>query len=337
LSKQNAVEEKVRNIVEVLYIDHPHHLKRDELPPVAMALGYFDGVHLGHQKVINGAKKAAEEMGLKSAVMSFNPHPSVVLGKTDRVEHISSLEDKIRIIDSLGIDYFYIIRFTEEFANLLPQEFVDQYLIGLNVRHVVAGFDYSYGRMGKGRMETLPFHSRQQFTFSVIEKLQLGEEKISSTFIRENLREGRMELLPKLLGRYFTTGGKVVHGEKRGRTIGFPTANIEVSDEISLPPTGVYAVKMTVVNKTFQGVCNVGYKPTFHKENNGRPTVEVFLFNFKGDIYGERVTVEWHLRLRSEKKFSGIEELTAQIAKDKQNAIEYFHNPEKHIDTCIFS
>ncbi|MBB6443887.1 bifunctional riboflavin kinase/FAD synthetase [Bacillus benzoevorans] len=323
--------------MEVLYIDHPHHMKREELPPVAMALGYFDGVHLGHQKVINGAKKAAEEMGIKSAVMSFHPHPSVVLGKTDRVEHISSLEDKIQIIDSLGIDYFYIVRFTEEFANLLPQEFVDQYLIGLNVRHVAAGFDYSYGRMGKGKMETLPFHSRQQFSFSVIEKLQIGEEKISSTLIRENIRKGRMELLPKMLGRVFKTTGKVVHGEKRGRTIGFPTANIEAADESMLPPTGVYAVKMTVANKTYQGVCNVGYKPTFHKEQKGRPTVEVFLFDFKGDIYGEIVTVEWYLRLRSEKRFSGIEELTSQIEKDKQNAISFFHNPEKHIDTCILS
>jgi len=323
--------------VEVLYIDHPHRMKREELPPVAMALGYFDGVHLGHQKVINGAKKAAEEMGLKSAVMSFNPHPSVVLGKAESVEYISSLEEKIQTIESLGIDYFYIVRFTEEFANLLPQEFVDQYLIGLNARHVVAGFDYTYGRMGKGTMETLPFHSRQQFSFSVIEKLQLGKEKISSTFIRAAIHEGKMELLPKLLGRNLTTRGKVVHGEKRGRTIGFPTANIEVPDEIILPPTGVYAVKMTVADKTYQGVCNIGYKPTFHKEENGRPTVEVYLFNFKGDIYGERVTIEWYLRLRSEKKFSGIDELVAQIEKDKQTAIEYFHNPENHIDTCIFS
>lgn len=323
--------------MEVLYIDHPHRMKREELPPVVMALGYFDGVHLGHQKVINGAKKAAAEMGFKSAVMSFNPHPSVVLGKVDKVEHITSLEDKIKIIEDLGIDFFYIVRFTEEFANLLPQEFVDQYLIGLNVHHVVAGFDYSYGRMGKGKMETLPFHSRQQFTFTVIEKLQLCEEKISSTYIREYIREGRMESLPKLLGRYYTTSGIVIHGEKRGRKIGFPTANVGVSVDTMIPPTGVYAVKMTVANMVYQGVCNIGYKPTFHKENNGRPTVEVFLFNFSGDIYGENVTVEWHLRLRSEKKFSGIEELAAQIEKDKQNAIKYFHNPENHIDTCILS
>nr|WP_295970378.1 bifunctional riboflavin kinase/FAD synthetase [uncultured Bacillus sp.] len=323
--------------MEVLYIDHPHRMKREDLPMVAMALGYFDGVHLGHQKVIKGAKKAADEMGLKSAVMSFNPHPSVVLGKAERMEYISSLEDKIKIIESLGIDYFYIIRFTEAFANLLPQEFVDQYLIGFNVRHVVAGFDYSYGRMGKGRMETLSFHSRQQFTFSVIEKQQIGDEKISSTYIRKKIREGKMEILPRLLGRYYTTNGEVVHGEKRGRTIGFPTANVEMPEKITIPPTGVYAVKLTVTNQTYRGVCNVGYKPTFHKDKQGRPSVEVYMFDFNGDIYGESVKVEWHVRLRGEKKFSGIEELVSQIEKDKKYAIQYFHNPENYIDTCIFS
>lgn len=323
--------------MEVLYINHPHRLKREELPPVALALGYFDGVHLGHQKVINGAKKAAQKMGLKSAVMSFNPHPSIVLGKAEQVEHITSLEDKIKIIESLGIDYFYIVCFTEEFANLLPQEFVDQYLIGLNVRHVVAGFDYTYGRMGKGKMETLQFHSREQFTYTTIEKLQLGDEKISSTYIRENIRQGKMEILPKLLGRYYSTSGTVVHGEKRGRKIGFPTANIAVPDEIMIPAIGVYAVKMTVNDKKYQGVCNVGYKPTFHKERQGRPTIEVFLFDFEGDIYGKEVVVEWHLRLRGEKKFSGIEELTAQIEQDKKKAMNYFCSPEKYIDTCIFS
>ena len=261
-------------------------MKREDLPPLAMALGYFDGVHLGHQRVIKGAIKAAEEMRLKSAVMSFNPHPSVVLRKTKAVEHLSPLDEKIRIMEDLGIDYFFIIRFTEEFANLLPQEFVDQYLIGLNVKHVVAGFDYSYGRMGKGKMETLPFHSRQQFSFTVIDKLQLGDEKISSTLIRQTIREGKMDLLPKLLGRFYQTSGEVVHGEKRGRTIGFPTANVNVNDEIILPPTGVYAVKLTVDGKKYHGVCNVGYKPTFHKEKGDHPTVEVFMFHFKGDIYG---------------------------------------------------
>lgn len=324
--------------MEVYYLDHPHQMKRENTSPLAMALGFFDGVHLGHQKVILAAKKEAEEKGFKSAVMSFDPHPSVILGKSvQHVQYITPLNEKIRLISKLGIDYFFIIRFTEAFSNLFPQEFVDHYLIDLNVRHVVAGFDYSYGRMGKGTMETLPFHSRQKFTFSIIEKVNFHSEKISSTIIRTCIHEGEFEQLPNFLGRFYTTSGKVIHGEKRGRTIGFPTANVDFHDDYLLPPTGVYAVKLTInaTEQTYEGVCNVGYKPTFHKEQADKPSVEVFIFDFKSEIYGEMVTVEWHKRLRSEQKFSGVDELIAQIEKDKQHAHDYF---EKYTpDTCNLS
>ena len=322
--------------MEVFYLNHPHHMQRDELPPLVMALGFFDGVHLGHQKVIISAKKMAEENGYKSAVMSFNPHPSVVLGRSvQHVEYITPLKEKIRILSNLGIDYFFIINFTEDFAQLLPQEFIDHYLIDLNVKHVVAGFDYSYGRMGKGTMETMLFHSRNQFSFSVIGKLKYGEEKISSTSIRACIHNGEMEKITKFLGRFYTTIGEVIHGEKRGRTIGFPTANVDIYDDYLSPPTGVYAVRLirTSSNQIYEGVCNVGYKPTFHKEKSGKPSIEVFIFDFQDEIYGENVVVEWHRRLRSEQKFSGVDELIAQIERDKQNAHEYFE--KCMIDTCI--
>lgn len=328
----------MRQKLEVYYLEYPHHVKREEIPPLVMALGFFDGVHLGHQKVIKSAKKKSEEMGLKSAVMSFDPHPSVVLGRSVKhVKYITPLDEKIKLISDLNIDYFFVVRFTEEFANLLPQEFVDQYLIDLHVKHVVAGFDYTYGRMGKGTMETLLFHSRQQFTFSVIDKLQFEKEKVSSTLIRSYIKEGEMEQLSPLLGRFYHTSGKVIHGEKRGRTIGFPTANVDIEDEYLLPPTGVYAVKFRIesTSKLYKGVCNVGYKPTFHKEKGDKPSVEVFIFDFDDNIYEEKVTVIWHLRLRSEQKFSGVDELIQQIQKDKQNTIQYFDKYEK--DTCNLS
>ncbi|WP_071395294.1 bifunctional riboflavin kinase/FAD synthetase [Bacillus tuaregi] len=324
--------------MEVYYLDHPHYMKKEDIPPLAMALGFFDGVHLGHQKVIAAAKREADQKGYKSAVMSFNPHPSVVLGRSvQHVQYITPLEEKIRLIHDLGIDYFFIVRFTEEFANLLPQEYVDRFLIDLNVKHVVAGFDYTYGRMGKGTMETLPFHAREMFTFSVVDKLQYGQEKISSTAIRGCIHDGRMEQLPHFLGRFYTTKGKVIHGEKRGRTIGFPTANIDIHDDYLLPPTGVYAVKLTIEKsgETFKGVCNVGYKPTFHKEQTDKPSIEVFIFDFDRYIYDEKVTIEWHRRLRSEQKFSGIDELIAQIEKDKAQAHDYFEKIRK--ETCILS
>lgn len=324
--------------MEIYYLEHPHHLKTEDIPPLVMALGFFDGVHLGHQKVISAAKNEADKRQFKSAVMTFNPHPSVVLGRSvQHVKYITPLEEKIRLIENIGIDYFFVIRFTEDFANLLPQEYVDRYLIDLNVRHVVAGFDYTYGRMGKGTMETLTFHSREKFTFSVIDKLQYGQEKISSTAVRDCIQDGKMEQLPHFLGRFYTTNGCVIHGEKRGRTIGFPTANVDIHDDYLLPPTGVYAVRFKIAksSETFQGVCNVGYKPTFHKEKADKPCIEVYIFDFDRNIYDEKVTIEWHRRLRSEQKFSGIEELVAQIEKDKENARDYF---EKYgTSTCILS
>lgn len=311
--------------MEVIHLYHPHDLNNQDLLPMAMAFGYFDGVHLGHQKVILTAKKIATEMGIKSAVMTFDPHPSVVLRKeVQHVEYITPLEEKTKLIADLGIDYLFIVHFTQEFASLLPQEFVDQYVIGLNAVHFIAGFDYSYGKMGKGTMETIPFHSRGKFEYTTVPKLVNHEEKVSSTLIRASIKEGKMDELPSLLGRYFTTSGVVIHGDKRGRTIGFPTANIEINEEYLLPPVGVYSVRFFVANVWYEGVCNIGYKPTFNKEQMIRPSVEVHIFDFNQDIYGEQVIVEWHKRIRSEKKFSGIDELVSQIQKDKDEALHYF-------------
>lgn len=311
--------------MEVIKLEFPLNIDKTEIPPISMALGYFDGVHLGHQKVILEAKKQADQKGLRSAVMTFDPHPSVVLGKNEKhVQYITPLAEKINLIEELGIDYLFIVHFTAEFANLLPQEFIDQYVIELNVKHVVAGFDFSYGRMGKGTMEILPFHSREKFTFTIVEKFTSGDEKVSSTRIRQYIINGRTTELPELLGRFYSTAGIVVHGDKRGRTIGFPTANVDTLDEYILPPLGVYAVKIKIDEDWYEGVCNVGYKPTFNKDTL-KVTVEAHIFNFQKDIYGTEVTVEWHQYLRKEQKFSGIDELVAQIEKDKQNAIEYFN------------
>ncbi|MFB3168721.1 bifunctional riboflavin kinase/FAD synthetase [Neobacillus sp. 179-C4.2 HS] len=311
--------------MEVIKLEFPLNIEKTQIPPLSMALGYFDGVHLGHQKVILEAKKQANQKGLLSAVMTFDPHPSVVLGKNEKhVQYITPLAEKINLIEELSIDYLFIVNFTAEFANLLPQEFIDQYVIDLNVKHVVAGFDFSYGRMGKGSMEILPFHSREKFTYTIVDKFTSGDEKVSSTRIRQYIKNGRTTELPELLGRFYTTAGIVVHGDKRGRTIGFPTANVDTMDEFILPPLGVYAVKIKIGQDWYEGVCNVGYKPTFNKDAL-KVSVEAHIFNFKKDIYGKKVTIEWHQYLRKEQKFSGIDELVAQIEKDKQNAIEYFN------------
>jgi riboflavin kinase / FMN adenylyltransferase len=324
----------VRIGVKTVYLTHPHYYKREELPPTVMAFGYFDGVHRGHQKVIQTAVQIAAEKQLKSAVMTFHPHPSVVLGKKEQhVEYITPLEEKEKLIQQLGVDFLYIVNFDPDFANLLPQQFVDHYIIGLNVQHVVAGFDFTYGRLGKGTMETLPFHSRGMFEQTTVEKFVYDHEKVSSTKIRQLLRAGNVEALPFLLGRFYTIEGTVIDGEKRGRTIGFPTANIEVEKEYIIPPVGVYAVQLFVDGHWHEGVCNIGFKPTFHMKKKDKPTIEVHIFHFQKEIYGQKVIIQWHKRLRDERKFSSVEELINQIKKDKQEAIEYFEKNKNH--TCF--
>lgn len=321
---EGLLQKKVNSSVKLIHLTHPHEQNKIELPPTVMALGFFDGIHLGHQRVIRTAKKVADERGYKSAVITFHPHPSVVLGKKEaHVEYITPLSIKEKVIADLGIDMLYVVKFDESFAGLLPQQFVDEYIIGLNVKHVVAGFDYSYGRLGKGTMETLPFHARGEFTQTVIEKVEFQEEKVSSTALRKLIRNGEMEQIPSILGRAYTVEGTVVHGDKRGRQIGFPTANVALSDEYLLPPVGVYAARLKVHDEWHDGVCNIGYKPTF-KEDERKLSIEVHLFHFNEDIYNQVVTIEWHMRIREEKKFNGIDELVTQIAKDKRTAQEYF-------------
>ncbi|KSU62558.1 bifunctional riboflavin kinase/FMN adenylyltransferase [[Bacillus] enclensis] len=311
--------------MKIITVHHPHSFKKEDFPPMVLALGYFDGIHKGHQRVIKTAVQSAGDQHLHSAVMTFDPHPSVVLGhKHKHIHFITPLEDKKEIISNLGVDYLFVVRFTSEFASLLPQEFVDQYIINLNVRQVVAGFDYSYGRMGKGTMETLPFHSRERFTSITVPKLTEEEDKISSTLIRNHLKEGNVSKVTTLLDRPYRMKGTVIHGDKRGRKIGFPTANIELTHPYLLPKNGVYAVRMKIHNQWYDGVCNIGFKPTFKNPDDYSLSIEVHLFEFNSSIYGEEVYIEWFERIRDEQKFSGIDELISQIQRDKDTAITYF-------------
>ncbi|WP_456271503.1 bifunctional riboflavin kinase/FAD synthetase [Bacillus sp. AK031] len=311
--------------MKVITVHHPHSLHSEDFPPLSMALGYFDGVHKGHQKVIKNAISEAEARNLKSAVMTFDPHPSVVLGhKHKHVKYITPLQDKIQRMEDLGVDYLFIVRFTSDFASLHPQEYVDQYIINLNVKHVSAGFDFTYGKLGKGNMETLQFHSRNQFTYSIVSKLSDEDDKVSSTLIRSSLNEGETCRAANLLGRFYTTSGTVIHGDKRGRKIGFPTANIELADDYIIPKLGVYAVRLYVQNQWHDGVANLGYKPTFNNPDDKALSIEVHIFDFNSSIYGEEVVAEWHKYIRSEQKFDGIQQLIDQIEKDKKEAIAYF-------------
>lgn len=309
--------------MKTIYLQHPHQLQKEKQKSTVCALGYFDGVHLGHQKVIETAMTIAKQQQLQSAVMTFSPHPAVVLGKVDSIPAITPLKEKELAIEALGVDILYVVKFDDSFSKLTPQQFIDEYIIGLSIKHVVAGFDYTYGRFGKGTMETMAEQSRDQFDITTIKKVEKDSDKISSTSIRADIQAGQVESLPQTLGRYYRMAGTVVTGEKRGRTIGFPTANLKVSDEYVLPKEGVYAVRIRYENEWYNGMLNCGYKPTFH-ENREELTIEVHIFDFNQDIYGEQIIVEWRKRIRDEKKFTSVEELTKQLSADKQRVIQYF-------------
>ncbi|CAF1819407.1 bifunctional riboflavin kinase/FAD synthetase [Bacillus subtilis] len=316
--------------MKTIHITHPHHLIKEEQAKSVMALGYFDGVHLGHQKVIGTAKQIAEEKGLTLAVMTFHPHPSHVLGRDKEPKDlITPLEDKINQIEQLGTEVLYVVKFNEVFASLTPKQFIDQYIIGLNVQHAVAGFDFTYGKYGKGTMETMPDDLDGKAGCTMVEKLTEQDKKISSSYIRTALQNGDVELANVLLGQPYFIKGIVIHGDKRGRTIGFPTANVGLNNSYIVPPTGVYAVKAEVNGEVYNGVCNIGYKPTFYEKRPEQPSIEVNLFDFDQEVYGAAIKIEWYKRIRSERKFNGIKELTEQIEKDKQEAIRYFSNLRK--------
>ncbi|WP_018922508.1 bifunctional riboflavin kinase/FAD synthetase [Salsuginibacillus kocurii] len=309
------------------YIYHPHRWHREERSPAVFALGYFDGVHLGHQEVIRTAKQKAEERNVECVVMTFHPHPKAVLSadvNEEDMRYITPLPEKEKTIEALGCDRLLIVSFDATFSKLIPQAFVDHYLIDLGAVHVVAGFDYTYGQLGKGTMETLPFHARGCFEQTTVSPYVLESEKVSSTKIRELIQAGDMQEVNVWLGREFSIVGKVVTGERRGRTIGFPTANVQCEEPFMLPATGVYTVSFIVEGETIHGVANVGYKPTFHTISEDDPTVEVHLLDFEGDLYGKKATVVWHERLRGEVKFSSIDELKEQIGKDRAAARSYF-------------
>ncbi|AUZ38717.1 MULTISPECIES: bifunctional riboflavin kinase/FAD synthetase [Bacillus] len=316
--------------MKTIHITHPHHLIKEKQAKSVMALGYFDGVHLGHQKVIGTAKQIAEEKGLTLAVMTFHPHPSHVLGRDKEPKDlITPLEDKINQIEQLGTEILYVVKFNEVFASLSPKQFIDQYIIGLNVQHAVAGFDFTYGKYGKGTMETMPADLDGKAECTMVEKLTEQDKKISSSYIRTALQNGDVELANVLLGQPYFIKGIVIHGDKRGRTIGFPTANVGLNNSYIVPPTGVYAVKAEVNGEVYNGVCNIGYKPTFYEKRPEQPSIEVNLFDFDQEVYGAAIKIEWYKRIRSERKFNGIKELTEQIEKDKQEAIRYFNNLRK--------
>ncbi|RPF55949.1 bifunctional riboflavin kinase/FAD synthetase [Aquisalibacillus elongatus] len=313
--------------MQVIHLNYPNQ-DYYNVDPVSMAVGYFDGLHLGHQEVIHEAIRVADERNLKSAVMTFHPHPLSVLKQEPLKDFlITSLDDKIKLFSDLNIDYLFIVTFNKDLAKLSPEDFVQKFFIDINVKHVVGGFDFSFGHKGSGKIQKMNEYANGQLTYSVVDKVSYEGDKVSSTRIRDLLNEGQLEAVTKLLGRPFTLTAEVIHGEKRGREIGYPTANLHISTEQKLPKVGVYAVYAYVNGQSYYGMANIGYNPTF-TDGIERPIVEVHLFDFDEDIYHQSIRVEFHYYIRDEEKFNDIDDLIARMKEDEIETKNFFQIPK---------
>ncbi|MCQ4087237.1 bifunctional riboflavin kinase/FAD synthetase [Saccharibacillus sp. JS10] len=284
-----------------------------------MAIGQFDGLHLGHVSVIKRALELGRSLQLPVAVLTFHPHPKEVMGKGDYEGYLTPLGDKKQILEELGVDYLYVGEFTPEFSKVSPFDFVNNVLLPLQVSTAVVGFDFRFGHMGEGNPATLNPLSGGKIEVATVAPFLLNDEKVASSRIRAALKAGDPETAQRLLGRPYRVRGTVVDGDKRGRTIGFPTANVGMSSKYVAPAKGVYAVRFGIGDEVFGGVMNTGVKPTF-TDGTIKPTFETHIFDFDRSIYGEEVWIDIVQYIRPERKFSGIDELVAQIAKDAEEA-----------------
>ncbi|GGA62666.1 bifunctional riboflavin kinase/FAD synthetase [Ornithinibacillus halotolerans] len=309
--------------METIELTYPHQLNRDEMPNTVAAIGFFDGIHKGHQTVIQTAIKLAETKNMESAVITFYPHPSVVLRNNQEVKYITPPHDKQVVLEELGVDRLYIINFNKQLSTLTPEHFLEHFIVGLNIHHIVAGFDYTYGHKGKGNMETIKEHAKGKFDYTVIDKVILDGEKVSSTKIRSLLDIGDIEQVNELLGRVFTTSGTVVSGFKRGRELGYPTANIQYNNVAHLPKAGIYAVQVIIDGNLYRGMASLGVNPTFSDERSNL-SLEVYIFDFNQDIYGKEIIVEWYNFIRNEEKFDNVEALIQQMDQDEKDIRRIF-------------
>ena len=314
--------------MQVIELVHPYAPTQIKPTPVVLALGFFDGVHRAHQAVIETAQKVARKKKMPLAVMTFNIHPAIVYRHVNEASfrYLSTTERKQELMADLGVDILYVVHFNPAFAKLAPQAFVDQYLVALHADTVVAGFDYTYGQRAVANMQTLASFAQDRFEIVTVAEHDYQGTKIGSTLIREELDRGQIDAANQLLGYIYRTTGEVVHGEARGRELGFPTANIAATQPERLPGIGIYAVRMFVRDQWYLGMASIGRNVTFHDDNP--VTVEINLLDFNGDIYAETVRVEWHHYLRGEVKFESAAQLIEQLHQDKADTRAYFKELE---------
>lgn len=282
----------------------------------------FDGVHLGHKCIIDELKKIGAENHLETAILTFWPHPRFVFNPNEDLKLLNTLDEKKLLIDKYGINNLFLKEFDEEFRNLTGEEFVRQILIDkLNVKYLIIGYDHSFGKNKSGNFELLQKLSKElDFEVEQMEAINIHENNISSTKIRNALLAGNIVEANEMLGYSYSVSGKVVHGKKIGRTIGYPTANISTESIKLLPKKGAYIVEVYIKGQPYKGMLSIGTNPTV---NGDALTVEVYILNFNEDIYDQEITVKFRDFLHDEIKFEGLEKLIERLDKDKRLTEEF--------------
>jgi riboflavin kinase/FMN adenylyltransferase len=298
----------------------------NDTKPTIVTIGTFDGVHLGHQKIVAQITKNAHALNCESLVLTFFPHPRMVLQEGTEMKQLNSLNEKIALLDNLGIDNLVIHPFDKEFSRLTAEEFVKKVLVDVfKIKKIMIGHDHRFGRNRTATIDDLiNFGETYGFEVEQISAKEINEVSISSTKIRNALLEGNIELAANYLGYDYSLTGIIFKGKQLGRTIGYPTANITIEEDYKLiPNNGVYIAKSVLNGKTVFGMMNIGTRPTV---DGTKQTIEINFFDFKQDLYGQKITISLLHRMRSEQKFESIDALKNQLGKDKKTALSFIEN-----------
>jgi len=296
-------------------------IERD--PNTVLTVGTFDGVHKGHKALIKKVVEKAEKRNARSVIVSFDPHPREIINSgPESIELLTTLKERSKLMEKLGVDILLIIPFTRDFSLKSSEEFVEEDLFKkIGIEEFVIGYDHHFGKDRQGSIDTVEKMSKElNFEAYVVSKKEVGETTVSSTKIRNLLsQQGDIKKASNLLGWPYSLEGMVVHGQKRGKSIGFPTANLVVDNQKKLiPANGVYAVKVDLNNQTFKGMMNIGYRPTF--KDDSEKSMEVYIFDFSRDIYGQTLKVVFVDKIRDEQKFESKQDLIDQLYQDKKIA-----------------
>jgi len=274
----------------------------------------FDGVHAGHRYLLRQLQQQAAKANLLSGVVTFNPHPQSVLHPARQLPWLSDLDDRVTTLQKLGLNMVAVLTFTPELAQLSAREFMSLLKKYLNMQGITVGPDFVLGRRGEGDISLLrTLGDEMELTVHVIPPFTIEGEVVSSTLIRQALARGDMRRVEKLMGRRFYLRGKVITSDKRGRLLGFPTANLDIKPQQALPDNGIYATIAQVDGERFPSATNVGTRPTF---GEGKRMVETYLLSYNGDLYGKQITVEFVKKVRDEQRFPSVEELITQMGED---------------------